>query len=757
MKTLTRTYQIVCLFAGIFLFKSTLFAQTKGAIEGWIIEENTGNPLYGANIMAKGTLLGNSSDTGGYFNIQNLPTGPHLLQITMIGYEKQSVPVSIRPDATAQVTVHLAPTVLKQPTLVVTATKRKQHIEDAPTTVDVIQSEYILKRNPATLDEVLVNTPGLGIIEGQIELRGSTGFNYAAGSRVLLMIDGHPMINGDTGGINWDAIPVEEVDHVEIVKGAGSALYGGNAMSGMVNIITRTPRITPQLRYRLHWGFYDEPAYGNWLWTDRFLTRQISENNIDLQHALTYEGVDVSYSQQIRDVGILATLGRKTSRGYHENGDYTLWNAFLKTVIHFTPQKKWILMGNLAFNDHGEFIQWESQSAPMTVPDSEYGNRIDYRKGGLMSTFKHAINHRFAYTVKSNWYRTDWKNNFPGMPDYAVTDKIGSEIQVDLLKGNHGFTLGTEGIYTITDARIFGQESSWDAAIYAEDQIKFSPLWTLTAGARLDVHRIPDVSFDWQISPRAGLVFRPQSGTSVRMSMGRGFRAPSLAEVFSEVYVSGMRVVPNLELKKAEKAISAEIGINQMFQTTSHEQLYGLQPKFIVDVALFANWYDNMIDVGKNSNLHAYQFMDMGRAEIYGLESKIKASLWDGLFIINSGWTWLDHRDLDGWGLLDKDKLNPGEPLPYRSNHRVTAGGEIVLNRLSFGLDYRYASVHKKVIIFPNDQRVPMHVVDARIQYNFGKLNLSIDCKNLRNYHYTLRQRLLEPIRHYVITLRGNI
>jgi hypothetical protein len=241
MRSFSRTYRIFYLLSGIFLFQPTLCSQTKGAVEGWITEMHTDNPLYGANIMAKGTLLGAASDTRGYFSIQKLPAGQHLLQITMIGYEKKTIPVSIRPNATEKITVQLTPAILKQPTLVVTATKRKQQIEDAPTTVDVMQSEYILKRNPVTLDEVLINTPGLGIIEGQIELRGSTGFNYAAGSRVLLMIDGHPMITGDTGGINWDAIPVEEVDHVEIVKGAGSALYGGNAMAGMVNIITKTP------------------------------------------------------------------------------------------------------------------------------------------------------------------------------------------------------------------------------------------------------------------------------------------------------------------------------------------------------------------------------------------------------------------------------------------------------------------------------------------------------------------------------------
>jgi iron complex outermembrane receptor protein len=126
-----------------------------------------------------------------------------------------------------------------------------------------MDADAIRMRSVTSLDQALENAAGFGVIDGQIDLRGSTGFNWAAGSRVLMMVDGHPLINGDTGGINWDVVPVEEVEKVEIVKGAGSALYGSNAMAGMVNVITRDPSSIPETRARLTWGFYDTPAYSN--------------------------------------------------------------------------------------------------------------------------------------------------------------------------------------------------------------------------------------------------------------------------------------------------------------------------------------------------------------------------------------------------------------------------------------------------------------------------------------------------------------
>ena len=725
-------------------------SQSAGRIQGLVLDEQTGSALYGANVLVQGTLLGAASDEKGEFTITRLPPGSYTLLVTMIGYESQSLAVTIQPDATQAVTVHLSPTILQQRTLVVTATKRHQLIEDAPTTVDILQGDEILKRNPVTLDQVLVNTAGLGVIDGQIELRGSTGFNWAAGSRVMLMLDGHPMINGDTGGIFWEGIPVEEIERVEIVKGAGSALYGSNAMAGMVNIITRSPGPEPRFRYHLNWGFYDEPAYENWRWTGRFLSYRIREqNDYRLSHALSFNGIDLSYGQKFNKTDLSVTVGHKRSSGYQENGSYTRWNGMVKTSHYFTSRKKWSLLFNYSENNHGEFLQWQSQSSPLTVPENERGNRIIYKNGCILSTFSDAVSHQFAYQVKTNWNRTDWKNNFPDTSDFAVTDRFGSEIQIDFLTGHHGFTFGAEGIYINTRARIFGNRNSRDGAVYAEDEIRITPLWTATVGTRVDIHHIPDISTDWQISPRAGLVFRPLAGTSLRLSGGRGFRAPSLAEVFSTVNVAGVRVFPNLNLTKAERALSAEIGLNQIIMVPQNTSAINrwLKPKLIFDAAFFTNLYNNMIDIEYNESLQAFQFMNLGKARTWGTETKLQLSLLGGGCLVHSGYTWLNHEDVES-----------GKPLPYRSNHRVVAGIELKWGAAGFGLDYRYASRQREVVtLFKNDERVPMHVFDAWLQVKWHKMSFSIEGKNLGNYNYTLRQRFLEPIRHIIFTWRGEL
>src|SRR5207249_8876710 len=84
---------------------------------------------------------------------------------------------------------------------------------------------------------------GVQFLYGQVNIRGSTGYVQGLGSRVLLLVDGVPANQGDRGGINWDLVPLDEVQRVEIVKGAGSSLYGSAALGAAVNLLT--PDIEP--------------------------------------------------------------------------------------------------------------------------------------------------------------------------------------------------------------------------------------------------------------------------------------------------------------------------------------------------------------------------------------------------------------------------------------------------------------------------------------------------------------------------------
>lgn len=130
-------------------------------------------------------------------------------------------------------------------TIVVTATKVEQSIEDVPASVTVITAEDIAKMNVQTLDQALRMAVGVFDSRGKgltatttaITLRGFTGQQ-----RTLVLLDGQPLNQAYSGSVSWSAIPLESVERVEIVKGSNSALYGGSAMGGVINIITKKPQ-----------------------------------------------------------------------------------------------------------------------------------------------------------------------------------------------------------------------------------------------------------------------------------------------------------------------------------------------------------------------------------------------------------------------------------------------------------------------------------------------------------------------------------
>lgn len=761
MKRLIQTGQYSVWLAALFL-SAAAFTQSQsdqdnisGKISGTISDSKTGEPLYGANIVIDGTVLGAASNQDGLYTIGNIQPGQYDVTAMMIGYERMVKKVQILPGRTTLLHFTLTPTIIEQPNLIVTASKRKQLIENTPVSVEVVGRRQIQNRAVTNLDEVLENTAGFGVTDGQIDLRGSTGFSWSAGSRVLVMMDGHPIITGDGGAINWDIIPVDEVERVEIVKGAGSALYGSNAMAGMINIITRDPAAKPTTKYNLAWGFYDQPSYPEWRWTDRFLTYQLFDLKEYPKSPLTYEQATFSHSRRIGKVGLLFAMGRKRSSGYQQNGNFSRWQAMLKTKIRFAPQKHLTIIGNWGLDNHGDVIMWQSQESPMTLPPESVGDWVHYEKGNIAATFQHAVSKKLGYTLKGNIYRNNWRDHYHDNDSWAITDRIATEAQADYLMGRNALTFGSEVTYHYTVSAIYSNRQTWDFSFYAQDELKMSPIWTFTLGTRYDYHNIPGISSDQQLSPRLGMVYKPAAGTSLRLSAGRGFRAPSIAEVFANISVSGFHVVPNLNLKTAERANSFEIGIRQIlasrtkpsdvssFTENPFKWLMGfLQPGLVFDAALFWSEYYDMIDVALDREI---MFKNLNRARIRGVECRLQGSLFKNLLNLNCGFT-----------AIDPVNLETHKTLNYRSRYRLVTGLELQAGRFTLGWDYRYASrIEEMIDIFSSDERVPMHVMDARLIVALGSIQIGIETKNVRNYNYTLRQRFLEPIRNYVLTLKG--
>src|SRR3989449_10208737 len=145
--------------------------------------------------------------------------------------------------------------------IVVTTAKRPQSLEDVVPSVALLSDSDIAKRAVNTIDEAVDKAPGVQFLSGQVNIRGSSGFVQGLGRCVLLLVDGVPANQGDRGGISWDLLPVDDVERVEVVKRAGSALYGSSASGGVVNLSTREAPLGFHARLRITGGADANPPH----------------------------------------------------------------------------------------------------------------------------------------------------------------------------------------------------------------------------------------------------------------------------------------------------------------------------------------------------------------------------------------------------------------------------------------------------------------------------------------------------------------
>jgi iron complex outermembrane receptor protein len=146
------------------------------------------------------------------------------------------------------VSTGIAEEVQKETTLeeiVVTATKTEKKVEDAPGSITIVTGEDLKKQNIETVDDALDTLPGIfvkrnkGLMDStaSVRMRGFNNDQYT-----LVLLDGQPLNDAYTGGLEWGMLPVSNIERIEVIRGAASALYGGNAMGGVINIITKTPK-----------------------------------------------------------------------------------------------------------------------------------------------------------------------------------------------------------------------------------------------------------------------------------------------------------------------------------------------------------------------------------------------------------------------------------------------------------------------------------------------------------------------------------
>ena len=235
--------------AAILLLASSAWAQ-RGSITGRVTDAQSGDPLVAANVVAVSPVLaaptGSATDARGRYTVANLPAGEYTLTASYIGYQKQEQTVRLEVGATLEANFALNPQAIQFDTYVVTASRRRERIEDAPAAITVITKQTIRRQSNTNLGDYLKAVKGVDFTQSGVDSYNlsARGFNASFSSRLLTLTDGRMANIPSLRLIAYNVIPIsfEDVEQFEIVLGPSSALYGPNAHSGVLNIITRSPR-----------------------------------------------------------------------------------------------------------------------------------------------------------------------------------------------------------------------------------------------------------------------------------------------------------------------------------------------------------------------------------------------------------------------------------------------------------------------------------------------------------------------------------
>ena len=717
---------------------SELFA-SGGSIAGRVTAkgDTQGEPLVGVSVFLEGTVRGTTTNAGGEFRLTGIPPGIYTLVFSMVGYHRETFPeIQVEETRETWVEVALRQSPIQTEQVVVTASKRAQSLQEVPVSMSIMDSKEIEQRNSLVIDEALRYISGVNMTGFQVNIRGSSGYSRGAGSRVLMLVDGIPFIAGDTGELNFEAIPIGQVDRIEVVKGASSALYGSNALGGVINVITKPIPEIAETIVRAYGGLYNRPSYDQWKWSasSRFSN-----------------GQSISHARKVGNLGVALFFSRQFDDGYRQNDYRRRYNFFMKVREDFSASNSLTLNFSMLYQYGGQFVYWrnlDSALIPPVLQETDNVKSIRYFVSGL---YNDALSDNILLTAKAIWYHNDWGYETIrgiGRTESVADDLRGEVLATFLLDRVHTLTTGLEANGAIIGADIFGNRAIGGFAAYGQDEMRFSDQLSLTVGARFDYQSLGVIEAGGQLNPKAAVAYTPVPGTIVRASFGRGFRVPSVAEAFISAGVSNLTVVPNEDLKP-ERSYSFEVGLSQAIGSFGS-----------FDVAAFSSDYDNLIEAGlitSGPNL-LIQWRNVTKARVQGVETSLKLGLFDGLVTYDVGYTYVYPED-----------LTENDLLKYRPRHVLYTGARGQLGWFNAQVDFRYISRVDRVdeelvevgIVPDGDERVAIFVTDFRVgaDFSLGSLPLSVtvNVNNAFQYNYVELIGNMMPPRTYVVVLEARL
>jgi outer membrane receptor for ferrienterochelin and colicins len=505
--------------------------------------------------------------------------------------------------------------------VVVTATKTEHKLSESPIDTVLITREEIERSNAQSVAELLRYVPGFNFSQ-QSDLMSAMGYkNTVRGLNVedrylLVLVDGQRVFTGyRSGGMasygfshNVNVVPVGLIERIEIVKGAGSALYGSDAVVGVLNIITRTPPKEAMAQAGGGYGWYEVKGM-DYLGTTPKDTSRIRYN--------AYATAGGAVTPNLRAI---FNVSREYNEGIHE----VKYDVQRDTVYGVVD---WDIIDGLALRVGGDFSLWEEVDSDVTDQKEESAPRIygilsyslNENHNFKLRAYRQAMNEEFHTTTygnsESSHYYLDFEAQYSGRWLDFNTISLGAE---SLTENYHCTGISEKSITTYS--------------LYLQDEIKLiNGRLALIPGIRFDDNE----TYGQELNPKLSVMFEITPQTVLRASVGRSFKAPTALQTLASPFNHVTFYVDSNPDLKPESSINWQASIEQSF----------FKDQVTISCTYFHMDLEDMItqvSTGEIRNgLSVLTYENIGEAEIQGVEASLIWEVIDGLNLM-LGYTYTD-------------------------------------------------------------------------------------------------------------------
>lgn len=748
----------------IFLSFSAFLTAQQTLLTGRVTDAKTGEPLIAATISLQGQ--GTVTNFDGFYELE-ADAGKHLLKASYVGYETYETEVNLPEGGTIELNMALDPRATVLETATVTSGKFEKPLSKVTVSLEVLQPDLIENTGKVSIDEALEKLPGVTIIDGQANIRGGSGYSQGAGSRVLLLVDDIPILSADAGFPNWDDVPIENIAQVEVVKGAGSALYGSSALNGIINVRTAYAKSAPETEAAVFYTHNFSPEDERLKWWDT-APRTI--------------GASMAHRRKMGKLDLVMGGYYLNEESYNEGAFRRTGRFNVGTRYRATDRLTIGLNANINAGETASFFYWASDTSAYQPGPNTLGGRRRLRYNiDPTVTYYDGANNR--HRILSRFYNIDNEND---LNQSNFSDMFYAEYQFQrrMAAADLVFTAGLVGSGTDIEAELYGDTTftSRNLAAYAQFDKEFFGKLNASVGFRYERNVLRNPGFEYDggtVDPsdeeeakpvaRLGLNYQAGKATFLRASWGQGYRYPTVAEKYIVTEAGALRIVPNPTLQ-SETGWTAELGVKQGFRISNFEGF--------LDFAVFRSRYFDMmefnivgfsfqaINIG-DTQIDGFEVTAAGRGEILGLPVSLLA-----------GYTYVDPR----FEAFDTTRVPAGQDrtqgqinannssldeniLKYRSRHLFKLDLQADYKKASFGVETFYNSqieaIDAAFLLFINGLRDfrerndrGFTVVNLRGSYKLTEsVKLSLLLNNLLNEAYSPRPGIMEAPRNLTMRL----